>query len=382
MKILFISSSILPYTGGSSVIMENLSQNFLKDELIIIGSRGWEIPKIVRANNSPVFRYFFSELSLFGRGARFFNWFRKWRLNPLIKYISQTIERENITHVIGVYPNSFYCLAAARAAKKNSIPFSSYFHNTYLENTAINEPNAAKWQKEIFDASDHIFVMSEGMKLFYKEKYSGNKFISLVHTFNDFPDQKSMTGVPGIEKETYKLVAFGNFNESNLEATKRFLQAIKGNPKFTISIYTHVPKILLQNRGLDTSLFSYMGSVKPEEIHDTLQKYDICILTHGFKGGYGEIEYRTIFPTRTIPMLLSGKPILAHSPNESFLNAFVKSHQCAELVDNPTEEAILNGLEKIIKDESYQRTLVANAAKTSELFHGEKVVKRLKEMLG
>ena len=38
MKILLVSWSILPYAGGSSIIVENLAKNFRKEELIVLGS--------------------------------------------------------------------------------------------------------------------------------------------------------------------------------------------------------------------------------------------------------------------------------------------------------------------------------------------------------
>ena len=112
-----------------------------------------------------------------------------------------------------------------------------------------------------------------------------------------------------------------------------------------------------------------------------IQQYDICILTHGFTGGYGEVEYKTIFPTRTIPLLLSGKPILAHSPEGSFLNDFIQEHRCAHLVDRAEEEAIIEGLEKISGDLDYQQRLAAQAAETARMFYGPQVVADLKNHL-
>jgi glycosyltransferase involved in cell wall biosynthesis len=139
--------------------------------------------------------------------------------------------------------------------------------------------------------------------------------------------------------------------------------------------------MLLKMRGIDPESIDHKGSVAPDEIHAALQNFDICILTHGFTGGYGEIEYRTIFPTRTIPLLLSGKPIFAHSPKGSFLNDFIEENQCAELVDEASEKAILEGLERIVNDEDYQRKLVKAARKTANLFYGGNVVEGLRKIL-
>lgn len=334
-----------------------------------------------RNPNQPEFRYFFSEITFFGRGNRFFNWFRKLRFGALVRKIEKIIKTEKITHVVGVYPNEEYCLAASRAARNAGVSFSSYFHNTYVENVAITDPKAGEIQSEIFESSDHVFVMSNGMKRFYEKKYQLKKFIPLVHTFDEYPVANSLTGIPGKGKKEYKLVAIGNFNESNLDATRRLLRAIKNEPKFSFHVYTHVPELLLRQRGLDTSQINHHGSVSPEQIHEELQKYDLCVLTHGFTGGYGEVEYQTIFPTRTIPFLLSGKPIFAHSPKGSFLNDFIKDNQCAVLADEENENDILKKLNQLCDDENRQEELVAFAKKASDQFYGRNVAEELKQRL-
>lgn len=377
MKILLVSSSILPHSGGSSIIVENLAENFNKDDLLVLGARGFRAPNFHRDQQMPEFRYFFSELSVFGRGARFFNWFRKLRSGALERYIGRLIDSEEITHVVGVYPNEYYCLSACRAATKMKVSFSSYFHNTYVENSAIVASKAKIVQAEIFDHSDQIFVMSDGMRRFYEKKYQLNKFVPLVHTFKSFPDESSFSGVPGENQESYNLVAIGNFNESNIEATRRFLVSIKNNPKYSLDLYTHVPNVLLAKRGLDLSTFTNKGAVHPSKIHEILQEYDVCILTHGFTGGYGDVEYQTIFPTRMIPFLLSGKPILAHSPSGSFLNEFLLENECAELVSEPDEEAVLSGLDRVTSDQKYQERLVENAQKAAKKFYGRQVAERM-----
>jgi len=381
-KILIVSWSILPQTGGSSVIVENLAQNFTQDELVVFGSSTWSRKAVSgRKANGARFQYFFSELNFMGRGNRFFSWFRKGRFGGLMAAIEKIIKDEKIDHVIGVYPNDLYCLAACRAAKKLGVPFSSYFHNTYTDNVAITDSNAAAYQAEIFSNSARVFVMSDGMLRFYKKQYNLDNLVPLVHTFNAYPSSTELTGIPGTEKDTYELVAIGNFNESNIDATKRLLNAIAGNPKYHLNVYTNVPRLLLQKRGINTDLFTHRGAVAPEQIHAELQKYDICVLTHGFEGGYGEIEYQTIFPTRTIPLLLSGKPIFAHSPQGSFLNSFIEEKQCACLVDVADTKDIVNGLDKVANDREYQQLLVQNAGKAAAQFYGPTVIKELLQEL-
>ena len=310
MKTLLVSWSILPRPGGTSVIVEQLAKNFTADGLVVFGGTDYFRPhRLARSAAHPKFIYFPSEFTIGGRGARYFERLRQLRFNALCQQLKKVVQEEQIDYIIGVYPDSLYCLAACRVAKELNIPFASYFHNTYVENVNIKEPKAAEIQAEIFEASRTIFVMSKGMQRFYEQKYQLDKFIPLVHTFDDYPATTNLSGIPGSEKVTYQLVAIGNFNESNIDATRRLVSAIKDNARYELNVYTHVPKLLLQQRGLDTSAIHHRGFVTPDQVHDVLQQYDIAVLTHGFTGGYGETEYQTIFPTRTIPLLLSGKPI-------------------------------------------------------------------------
>lgn len=382
MRILLVSRSVLPYPGGSSVIVEQLAQNFSADELIVLGGAPYfQQQGLERPAASPEFIAFPCEFTLWGRGYRYFKWMLRWQFKPLVRRIKALIAERQIDHVIGVFPTDFFCQAACRAAQEAGVPFSSYFHNTYVENNNITDPKAPGIQQEIFDNSEHIFVMSKGMQVFYEEKYGLKKFVPLVHTFDDYPDSSQQSGIPGTDKKTYHLVAIGNFNESNMDASARLVRAIKNNPKYELNLYTHVPKILLQQRGLDTSAINHQGFVRPEEIHEILQGYDICVLTHGFDGNYGEVEYRTIFPTRTIPFLLAAKPIFAHSPAGSFLNDFLIENECAELVDQADEAAIIAGLDRITDDLERQKELVAASAKAAQQFYGPKVVKVLQDTL-
>ncbi len=382
MKILMVSWSILPYNGGSSIIVENLAKNFNADELTVLGSKKLFNGKYIdRPDNGPQFKYFWSEMYLLGRGYRYFIWFRKMRFKPLVRYIQKLIKEEQIDYVIGVYPNPFYCLAAAKAARNMGVPFSSYFHNTYTDNVAIRDPDAEEIQEEIFESSEYVFVMNAGMQKYYEEKYKQDNFVPLVHTFNSWPKSDVSTGAPGTGKDHYRLVAIGNFNESNMDATLRFASAVSKHPRYSLSLFTHVPKVLLKRRGLDLRSIEYEGFVRPEEVHRVLQDYDICVLTHGFEGGYGEVEYKTIFPTRTLPLMQSGKPIVAHSPNGSFLNDFIMENKCAELIDTPSAEAIIEGLDKVANSLDYQTELIENSKIAMKQFYGPQVVSKLQQSL-
>jgi hypothetical protein len=381
-KVLVVSACVYPQRAGSAVIIEKLARQFSRDEMVVLGELsmfGSPLPN--RPLNSPEFQYFRSGLSLFGRGARFFTSLR-WRLFPkLVRRVCRLATDLNCTHILGVYPDDMYCYAAQQAAEKLGLSFSTYFHNTYLDNAAIDRRRAAAIQPRLFERSECIFVMSDGMRRFYEEKYQLSNCVPLLHTFDQFPpvecDHSCIDGRNG----KLRLVLVGNFNQSNIEATKRLVETVSKVPHYEVNFYTDVPKALLNCRGIDVNKIEYRGYVEDTHLVAELRKFDIIILTHGFSGAYGDVEYRTIFPTRTIPMLLSGRPILVHSPPGAYLTEFCRENQCAVVVDEASPQAILAGLSRIENDGALRSDLVARARNAAEPFYGPRVADFLRERL-
>jgi hypothetical protein len=118
-----------------------------------------------------------------------------------------------------------------------------------------------------------------------------------------------------------------------------------------------------------------------EVLQAKLRENDLLLLPHGLTGGLSPIEYRTIFPTKTIPYLISGRPILAHSPKNSFLTEWLRRHDCAELVENPDEAALHAAIERLSKDANRREQLVKNALAAAKLFHAPRVVAALKRTI-
>ena len=378
---LVVAMPINPSRGGSVIIMEKLIKHFSRDEVVLFG----ELPPLGKAPkrdaDRPQAHYFRSKFSLLGRGDRFLAPIRWMLFSLLVRKIRRTIEREKCDYVLGVYPDEYYCYAACLAAKQAGVRFSTYFHNTYIDNEAIDATRGNKIQPVLLESSEFVFVISDGLKRFYQRQYGLDNVITLVHTFEDLPaaeqPRESLS-----EKDSVSLVLIGNFNQSNIEATRRLVDAVSQSDRYRIYMYTHVPIALLKMRGIDTSRIQHMGYIDDANLIVELRKYDIAVLTHGFDGGYGPIEYETIFPTRTIPMLLCGRPILVHSPPNAFLTEFTKHHHFGHLVDVKDKEALIQGLDRISNDTSYATDLTQTASKTVMRFHGANVASVLRETIG
>jgi glycosyltransferase involved in cell wall biosynthesis len=200
----------------------------------------------------------------------------------------------------------------------------------------------------------------------------------LVHAFNEpIPvcDVLPPVGSP------LRLAFCGNVNLSCEDAATRFGQAIAACNDVVVRIYSGTNPDYLRQIGLLPPGVS-CEKLSRDEIPSRLSKADILLLPHGFSDpGCAPEEFLTIFPTKTIEYLISGRPILAHSPAESYLTRFLIEHDCALVVDRPDVGALRAAIERLRNDGELRLRLVRNALLAARFFRGPRVAAELRRRL-
>jgi glycosyltransferase involved in cell wall biosynthesis len=375
-KVLLVSWGLSPWRAGSAVVVENLAAQFRADEMVLAGQRPVDWKPSLSRPTGPRTYHISREWTWPRRGRRFVHWVR-WLLLPVVVWrLVRVIRRERCDTVLAVFPNEFYLLAAYLAAKATKTRFLPYYHNTYLENRRGLARWFATWLQARTFLADTVFVMSAGMRDFYEQRYPGTRFVPLVHAFNEEVHEAP----PATLHSPLRLVYLGHLNESNLDASLRFAELIRSRPECTLTIYSASPTWYLEKVGVAGPRIRFAG-VSGDRITTELQDYDIFLLPHGFHGPLSDVEYATIFPTRTIPYLLAGRPILAHSPKDAFLTKWLREHQCAEIVDEPSVEKLSNALDRLVSNRFRREELVRNGYRAVRQFHAPIVVQILRDVI-
>jgi len=250
---------------------------------------------------------------------------------------------------------------------------------TYRENrSGLSRLLANCLQPLILRQSKLTFVMSEGMKTELEAIYPGRRFQPLVHTFSEeLPQFQPLTPIDPLR---IRIGYLGNVNDSNLDALCRFGSLVNQSPDLHLTIYSSAPAWFIQKHGLAGPRIRH-EQPSDEELLGRLRSNDILFLPLGLAGGLAPIEYRTIFPTRTIPYLLSGRPILAHSPTHSFLTNWLIRHGCADLVAEPDPGALRVAIDRLVDDCGRRERLVRNALLAAEQFRAHVVVDEMKRTI-
>lgn len=376
--ILLVSWTVFPAPSGSSFIVSNLAREFEKDEMLLVGEK----PARARPEDWPVDA---PEIVHLGRrfwprkGGRFLRWLR-WFYFPVLVWRLDRLAREmGAESVVAVFPDEYYMLAAYLVARRRGLPFLPWFHNTFLENrSGLRRRLANRLQPRFFSAADRVLVISDGMAEALDEIYPETQFVPLVHGF-DLPP--SLPEPADFSMRPLRLVFTGHLNASCFDATARLARVLVDRDDVELHTYSSTSESIFARAGLRGDNVIHHGIVPLDRLMREIAASHVNILPHGLEGARSDVEFRTIFPTRTIPLLYSGRPILAHSPPDSFLTRFLRERDCALIVDQPDEARIERALERIAHDESCRDRLVRNAWDASRLFDVRRVADRLRDLV-
>ena len=375
-RILLLSWTVPPETSGSAVVVGNLAKQFTRDEMILTGERPVGRPGVAWRADWPRLVYSMMGWPPGQRGAR---WWRWLQLPWLVLRCLWLVWKYRCTAVLVVFPREEFLLVGYLAAAWSRAKLFPYFHNTYVENRRGLSLNFARWlQARVFTKASHVFVMSEGMVQLYRERYPQLRCSALPHSFNEaLPD----FAPPPEPRFPLRFVICGNINESCRDATVRVCQAIAQLDGAALTFLSGTASAFLQRLGVLRPGVRH-ETVSRDQVVQRLREGDVVVLAHGLGGGMSTEEYRTIFPTRTIEYLICGRPILAHAPAECYLSRFLREHDCALLVTEPSVAALRAAIERLQADPALRDRLVRNALRAAEMFQAPRVADLLRRHVG
>ncbi len=372
---LLVSASLPPTLLGSTSIVTGLAREFSREEMTLVGQLAPGPPENDWPDDPslPVVAYVHRQWPF-----KFKRTFRLFCIPVIFLRMLKVIRKTQCDQILAVYPDELFLFLSWLLAQVTGKRLFSYFHNTYLENKTGIKRLFARWlQPCIFRNSEVVFVMSDGMKRRWDALYPDTEFRTLVHTSADLPVPKTFEQPIS---NSFRIGFMGNINDSNRDALSRLQGVLEAFPQSSATTFSGASITTLRSVGLDLPNVTHTR-VAQDQVVNALSKFDLLFLPHGFQGGLSPIEYETIFPTRTVPYLLSGVPIIAHTPENAFLTHWLSDHDCAEVVSEPSVEAICEAVKRLQQDRKRCQLLVANAQSAAKQFDAASVSSSLRNVL-
>lgn len=376
-RVLLLSHSVPPTLTGAAVVVANLAKQFSREEMVVTGERPWGVRPITWRREWPELVY-----STYGWPPtwpfRGMYWWRVLQLPLLVFRCVWLARRHRCVAILVVVGSEVFLFAGYLTAACTGAKLLPYFHDTYVENRSGLKLRFARWLQALaFRKASHVFLMSEGMVELYRERYPAVKCSALPHSLSHALPDFTSPPEPG---STLRFAICGHISDSCEEATVRVCAAIAAVNGASLTLVSATPSSSLRQLGVLRDGVRH-ETVPPDQVVGRLRNADIVVLPLGFRGRLSSDEYRTAFPTRTIEYLVCGRPILAHTPAEWYLTRFLKEHECALLVTEPSVSALLQAIEQLRADPALRARLVRNALRAAEMFDARRVANLLRNYL-
>jgi glycosyltransferase involved in cell wall biosynthesis len=364
-NILFVTTFYPPNNTGASVVMSNLIKELDQDTVYGVVTWANSYKDKDEIINGKIVHKLFNFQYLFNPRLWFF--VRRFTFNFEKRKVIKIIKTEKITHVIGVYPDLDFLEISRSASEVCGVKFYPYLHDTLAEGLSHKRyKNIAKVvQQNIFKTSHKIFVMSDGMKDLYKDKYDVET-TPVLHSFSENVEEKDLNN-DTVEKSIFW---GGAIYAINKETVKRVHSACK-NLDYTLTLSAANTPEKLANLGFENKNIKILPFLTREDYITTIGNQRALLLSIDWpdESAVHKDELGTIFPTKTIEYLISGRPILVHCPEEYFLARFFKKYQCGIVLTERDPQKIKEHIESVLDDEEKLKVMVANAYKASKQFH-------------
>ncbi len=375
-KVLLVSCYFPPEAGGAPVVYENLLRYFDQDGVFVVAAQ----PRF-RTSGSKLTCRVYRCLPLFLTRTRIAKLLQLLWIPVIVLVGSVVCKIHKIDRILGTYPDTTFLISSYLIHKLTGIPFYVYLHDTFVETQRETTLVylAKFFQNRIFYSARKIFVISEGMSEYYKERYNLHTII-IHHCL--YKDYEFMLRDYMYSKnwEANRIVFTGGIYDMNIDAIKVMVETVNSIDNTKLCISTRWGAEAMKKLGNGSNNVEALFLPDTNSVIEFQRRADILYLPLAFEPPWPD-EIISVFPTKTVEYLVSGVPILVHAPPSYFLTRFARREGFAFIVDQNDPLALRKGIESLLKDESLRHELVRKAFITAQMFDGRKIAEYTKKHL-
>lgn len=357
-KFALVSHVIPPSSSGQGVVLFRLLEDLKASQYVLL-SGGTATPnaavsKRVAGKSYQLPRYGNPEHMLKNKLMILPEAFLFWlTIRGRVKKMREVIAQEKCNNLV-ICTGDFADMAAGYfVAKANSdLGFFPYYFDYFSYQFPGMYRRMATWlEKRVMARATKVIVPNEFTGMRVKERYGVETALVRNPLANGWKRPKTVTAPQG---KSWNILYMGAIYEAHFDAFRALCAALralrKAGFKITLDIYTTQTKEILFEQEIlveGDSLIHCHPVVSQEQVPDIQAKADFLYLPLSFGDDYPEI-IATSCPGKMAEYMLSGKPILAHVPEDSFVAWYLGTHDAATLIDTLNTQKIVETLKEVL----------------------------------
>jgi len=298
------------------------------------------------------------------------------------------VRRERVVSIFANYPYGYFLVAAWLAARATGIPLHVYMHSLWEEtiDNAADRVMARLFEARIFRDAAAVYVPTEAAAAHYRAKHRIEPRI-LPHAVNLADRADAPAGPPDTAPRGERTVLFtGGVYKMNRDTLQAMVRTVE-----KMAVAPGEPGIrLLVCAPNDPALLARLGIAGPRtEVRfvDTAtamrlqREADLLYLPLAFDTPWRD-EIRTVFPTKAVEYLVSGRPILLHAPADCFTVEDARRWGWAHVVDTIDSAPLEAAIWRLLSDAGLRTALVQGARAAAASRDAKAIAAGLRRDLG
>jgi hypothetical protein len=366
-RIMVICKAIPFESGGAAGIIRNLFSNSSPGEVLLVGRE----PKTDINLDELNLPYQFATLPLSNKP--------EGRLQKAIKFIRSCaivlslIKKNQVKTIIGVYRDETSFILAYVISRLTGKSLYLYLTDLYAENYQSSSKRII--QRLIFRRADKIFCLNEGMQEVYENLY-GQHTIVIPHSVNYSPPAS-----PKLKASTpFRILFSGSIVYDRLDLLQQLAEIIKEDANYHLRLLCPHDDDFLKENGLAASNISKTFTSSHSEMMKELEAADLLYLPLTFKRANSErsfLQLKSCLGTKSFDYMLSGVPILVHSPSEYLTYSYFEKRSAGILLDSDDPIDLKSKLEEICLNYQDTYPIAVAAAESLKENQGPDIYQKL-----
>jgi hypothetical protein len=251
--------------------------------------------------------------------------------------------------------------AAALAARRCSVGLTNYLFDDYREQWALTRfRSAARFvEKKLLTSASCNIVTNEFMRVSYTNRYQCTTQVVPNPYSDEWVSSSKACSIP--EQKPRSIFFAGSIYHVNREAFVCLVRALDLlGENWRLALSTSQSAGDLTRMGLSFGRAIVSAHSDTNGLMDAVRSATLLYLPLGFsKGVQGVVS--TALPAKFPEYLVSGRPMLVHSPADSFVADYVKRNCCSYLVDSLSSDQLAETISKAGQNTAEQSRFVERA---------------------
>lgn len=315
------------------------------------------------------------------------------------RLIAEIVEREGARVILACSGDLEDLPAAYLASRRARVPFCAYIFDYYSHQFVAPEERAVARAVEPLFIRRAARILTTNVVLSEELRERYGVAPEVLHNPCDLEEYEALAGARVEEDDDggadvegageIKIVYTGAVYEAHFDAFRNLLRAVEelnrggagaGRARIRLHLYTAQTPSDLAAKGVAGPIVFHPHR-HVSEMPAVQRRADVLFLPLAFESPF-PVLVKTSAPSKFPEYLASGRPILGHAPEGSFVSRYLREHECGVVVDRNDAGEVRRALETILSDAELRARVGERARRRAAAdFDGAKLRARFADLL-